>query len=111
MDTQTKQVVGRGCKRKEDGRQTINGPGKRLKYTDDATIYELLNGSSLPPISLCSCSKDVAEVHGVLAAARRRSLTTQDYTQRPLKADSLASIQPNHPSGGRDGIETKARGR
>nr|XP_045593099.1 origin recognition complex subunit 3-like [Procambarus clarkii] len=40
MDTQTKQVVGRGCKRKEDGRQTINGPGKRLKYTDDATIYE-----------------------------------------------------------------------
>ncbi|XP_069177776.1 protein lifeguard 1 isoform X2 [Procambarus clarkii] len=55
---------------------------------------ELLNGSSLPSISLCSCSKDVAEVHGVLAAARRRSLTTQDYTQRPLKADSLASIQP-----------------
>ncbi|XP_069179490.1 uncharacterized protein [Procambarus clarkii] len=74
-------------------------------------LIKLLNGSSLPSISLCSRSKDVAEVHGVLAAARRRSLTTQDYTQRPLKADSLASIQPNHPSGGRDGIETKARGR
>ncbi|XP_069160409.1 uncharacterized protein [Procambarus clarkii] len=55
--------------------------------------------------------KDVAEVHGVLAAACRRSLTTQDFTQRPLKADSLASIQPYHPSGGRDGMETKARGR
>nr|XP_045609740.1 uncharacterized protein LOC123765265 isoform X1 [Procambarus clarkii] len=71
------------------------------------STFKLLNGSSLPSISLCSCSKDVAEVHGVLAAAHRRSLTTQDYTQRPLKADPLASIQPNHPSGGRDGIETK----
>lgn len=41
MDTQTKQVVGRGCKRKKGGCKTINGPGKRPKFTDDATAYEV----------------------------------------------------------------------
>ncbi|XP_069180715.1 E3 ubiquitin-protein ligase RNF168-like isoform X3 [Procambarus clarkii] len=76
------------------GGQLYLHPLLRQPTPAHAHTIQLLNGSSLPSISLCSCSKDVAEVHGVLAAARRRSLTTQDYTQRPLKADSLASIQP-----------------
>lgn len=41
METQKKEVRGRGSKRKEDGCHTINGRGKRPKYTDGPTVYKV----------------------------------------------------------------------